>query len=437
MMIVSGTDFSENAFQATLAAAAIAKRLNVALKLVHVIDELGAELTIANDQGSIYDPLRQRLRDQAMEVGNRFGIDVEPIAVPGFAYEKLIEIAVARQARLIVVSSLGEQKQHRWLLGSVAERVAQTSPIPVLIVRDSPSMEAWTRGDRVLRTMVGVEIGSTSKAALRWAAELRAIGRCDLLVTHVAWPFGEQLRLGIPSPVPLDWIRPELHELLMRDLRAWAGDIPGDGETTFTVSPGWGRVDTHLALLAAEAKADLLVVGTHQRSGSARLWQGSVSRGVLHHASCNVVCVPRVQSAEDEEVIATFRRVLIPTDFSRLANRAIPVGYGMVAPGGIVHLLHVVTRKPGEDEIDVTERLRALIPKGAAAKGVVTEVEVIQEENAWIGIWHSAGRLGVDAVCMATHGRSGMPRVVLGSQAQEVMHRARQPVVLVPPEREG
>ncbi len=285
--------------------------------------------------------------------------------------------------------------------------------------------------------MVGVEIGSTSKAALRWATDLRAIGRCNLHVTQIAWPFGEHFRLGIPSPMPLDCLRPELLELLMRDLRAWAGDIHGDGETTFTVNPGWGRVDTHLALLAAEVKADLLVVGTHQRAGSARFWQGSVSRGVLHHAPCNVACVPRGESVGDEEVIATFRRVLIPTDFSPLANRAIAVGYGIVATGGVVHLLHVVTRKPGEDDLDVTERLRALIPKGVAAKGVVTEVEVVEKENASIGIWHAAGRLGVDAICMATHGRSGVSRVVLGSQAQEVVQHARQPVVLVPPEGEG
>ena len=73
----------------------------------------------------------------------------------------------------------------------------------------------------------------------------------------------------------------------------------------------------------------------------------------------------------------------------------------------------------------------------AVSRGVVTEVEVIREENAWTGIWHAAGRLGVDAFCLATHGRSGLARVVLGSQAQEVMQRARQPVILVPPEREG
>jgi nucleotide-binding universal stress UspA family protein len=130
MTIVSATDFSENATQATLAAAAIAKRLTLPLKLVHVIDELGAELTIASDRSSIYDPLDQRLRNQAIEIGTLFGIDVEPIVEPGFAHEKLIEIASVHQARLIVVSSLGDKKRHRWLLGSVAERARQ----PVVLV---------------------------------------------------------------------------------------------------------------------------------------------------------------------------------------------------------------------------------------------------------------------------------------------------------------
>jgi len=436
-MIICGTDFSESATRAGEAAAALAKRFKVPLKLVHVISDIGAELAIANNQTALYDRLSQRLRDQALELGKRFGIDVEAIAVPGFVCDKIIEIAKAHQARLIVMSALGEKKQHQWLLGSMAERVAQASPIPVLVVRDSASIQAWANGDEVLRTMVGVEIGSTSKAALRWAVDLRTFGQCDLLVNHVVWPIGEHMRLGISSPIPLDSIRPEVHEVLMRDLREWADDVPGLGEVALTVNPGWGRVDNHLASLAAEARADLLVVGTHQRAMTARLWQGSVSRGVLHHASCNVVCVPRGASAEDRDVVPTFRRVLIPTDFSALANRAIPVGYGLVAPGGIVHLLHVVTRRPGEDDLNKVDQLRALVPKGVAAKGIVTEVEVLQEEDAWTGIWHAAGRLGADAICMGTHGRSGIAEAVLGSQAREVVQRAQQPVILVPPERES
>jgi nucleotide-binding universal stress UspA family protein len=149
------------------------------------------------------------------------------------------------------------------------------------------------------------------------------------------------------------------------------------------------------------------------------------------------MCVPRDETIDKQEAISTFSSVLLPTDFSPLANRAIPSAYGLVAPGGVIHLLHVVTRKSGEEDPDPIERLRALIPHGAAAKGVTTEIHVANAEDASAAIWHMAGQLGVDAICMATHGRSGLTQAMLGSQAQEVMKRCRQPVLLVPPEREG
>lgn len=434
MSILCGTDFSENSQAATRAAAAIARRLAAPLKLVHVIDELGAEVAMASERAAIYDPVRQRAQAQAVELGSSFGIEVEAIVVAGIAHAALVEIARSMEARLVVVSSLGSKKQHRWLLGSTAERVAQASSRPVLIVRDAASIEGWSRGERALRIMIGVELATTSKAALRWAAGLRQLGPCDLLVTQVVWPPGEHLRLGVPAPQPLDRLRPELREPLTRDLREWAGELPGDGQTSFTVVPGFGRVDTQLALLAAESKVDLLVVGTHQRAGVARLWQGSVSRGVAHQASCNVVCVPRGAADEASDAISTFRRVLIPTDFSPLSKRAVPVGYGLVGVGGTVHLLHVVTSEDGDDDPEPTERLRALVPPGAIERGISTELEIVHEEGAGLGIGAAAARLGVDAICMATHGRTGVRRVILGSQAQQVLQRARCPVVLVPPE---
>lgn len=298
-------------------------------------------------------------------------------------------------------------------------RVAQSSPMPVPVVRDGARFEAWARGQH----------------ALRWASALRVIGPCDLLVTQVAWPAEEHLRLGISGPMPLDHLRPEVEQVLRRDLEAWAGAPPGPGATSFLVRPGWGRVDAHLTQLAAEAKADLLVVGTHQRAGIARLWQGSVSRGVLHAAAMSVACVPRSDAVGDEQEIPTFQRVLVPTDFSPLANRAIPVAYGLVPHGGVVHLLHVVARHPGTDDPDPQECLRALIPPAARRRGIETRLEVVTEQDAYVGIVHAAGRLGVDAICMATHGHAGLSQLVLGSQAHAVVQRARQPVLLVPPAR--
>ena len=290
MTIVCGTDFSENADTAARAAGSIAKRLALPLELVHVVDPCGADA----------EPLRARLRAQAEGLQAQFGIDIESLVEPGVADERLVALARSLDARLLVVSSLGGKKQQRWLLGSVAERVAQASPIPVLVVRDGASIEAWARGERSLRVMVGVELGPTSKAALRWARELREVGLCELLVVQIVWPAEEHQRIGIPTPMPLDHLRPELEEVLRRDLEKWAGEQPLPGETCL-VKPGWGRVDHHLALFAAESKVDLLVVGTQQRAGIARLWQGSVSRGVLHAAAMSVACVP-LRGAVDEPV---------------------------------------------------------------------------------------------------------------------------------------
>ena len=437
MTIVCGTDFSEHAVLAARTAGAIAMRLTVPLKLVHVMDAHGAAHRVGALHDTVDDPLRARLHAQAEELQARFGIDVEPLAVPGVADEQLVALAGSGAAQLLVVAALGARQQHSWLLGSVAERVAQASTIPVLVVRKGARFETWARGEHPLRVLVGVDLTLTSKTALRWAGALRAIGPCDLLVTQVAWPPGEHFRLGIHAPMPLDHLRPDLEPVLRRDLEAWAGEPPGPGETSFLVRHGWGRVDAHLTLLAAEVQADLLVVGTHQRAGIARLWQGSVSRGVLHAAAMSVACVPRGAAVGDEREIPTFQHVLVPTDFSPRANRAIPVAYGLVPPGGVVHLLHVVTRPPGADDPDPQTRLRALIPPAARGRGIETRLEVVTEENAHVGIVHAAGRLGVDAICMATHGRSGVSQLVLGSQAHAVVQRARQPVLLVPPEREG
>lgn len=437
MSIVCGTDFSDEAAQAVRAAGAIAQRRGTALKLVHVIDELGAEVTFDSSQSALYEPLREQARAMAADLKAEFGVEVEIIVLPGKAHEILIEAARIAGAELLIVSSLGKQRPHHWLLGSTAERVAQASPVPVLVVRDASRIVAWAQGKEPLRVMVGAELASTSKAALRWAAGLRELGRCDITVVQVAWPMGEHLRKGVPSPMLLAELQPDVQDVMLRDLKAWAGDLPGEGKTTFSVSPGLGRVDVHLASIAAEESFDLVVVGTHQRPLAERLWQGSVSRGLVQRAPGNVACIPRSDVSEAEESIPTYRTVLIPTDFSPVANRAVRAGYGLVAPGGVVHLLHVVTREPDEGQADPEARLLELVPRGAVARGIVTECEVAKEPDAFMGIWHAAERLGVDAICMATRGRSGASRLLLGSQAQQVLQRVRQPVVLVPPEREG
>ncbi len=288
MSIVCGTDFSEHAQASARVAAAMAKALGRPLSLVHA----GEALQVERERGA-RGALTATLEDEARKLAEKTGATVEAVLEAGPADEGLLRVAGRVKARLVVVGSLGDRKQHRWLLGSVAERVAQSSPVPVLVVRDAERLEAWASGaGGRLHVMVGVERTEGSLLALRWASELRAIGAVALTVVEVVWPPEEQKRLGVPPPVPLDHLRPELEATLRAELERWALAAGSLGDASFLVSGGFGRVDAHLAQLSSKAEADLLVVGTHQRAGVARLWQGSVSRGVLHGAAMSVACVP-------------------------------------------------------------------------------------------------------------------------------------------------
>src|SRR5690606_37963689 len=148
-----------------------------------------------------------------------------------------------------------------------------------------------------------------ARAALAWARGLRAVGPCDLIVARNAWPAAEHERLGSSTPVLPDHLRPAVVQVLVQELEEWAsgegargqGEENGPGSTAYVVRAGWGRVDGHLTQVASEQGADLLVVGTHRRAGIARLWQGSVSRGVLHCAAMSVACIPRAKQSRPYE----------------------------------------------------------------------------------------------------------------------------------------
>jgi nucleotide-binding universal stress UspA family protein len=290
MTILCGTDFSDHAAEAARVAAGIAARLGLPLRLVHVVppERVGGEDT---QQGPAGVEASARIVDEALRLRLAFGIEIEGRTESGHADEILVSLAERTGARWIVLGSLGTRDQHQWLLGSVAERVAQASAVPVLVVRNGARIEAWTNGGASLRVLAGVEPTPGSLAALRWASGLRAIGPTKLVVARIAWPVHEHGRLGIPPPVPLDRLRPELEAALLDETRTWADIEPG-ADVAFVVRAGFGRVDVHLTQVAEELGTDLLVVGSHRRATVARLWQGSVSRGVLHGAPMSVACVP-------------------------------------------------------------------------------------------------------------------------------------------------
>jgi nucleotide-binding universal stress UspA family protein len=445
MRITCGTDFSIHAREAANAAAALTARLHGTLSLVHVMDTSRYELPSEELMTYLCESRRAKLKKEA-EWLRRQGITVEEQFRQGSPSVSLVKAATDSGARLIVVSSLGQIAPSRWFVGSVAERTAQNASVPTLVVRNQKPLKAWARGQRTLNVIVGYNFSESGDAALRWTSFLNEIGSCRITIVYVAWSPEAVTRFGAGYQ-PFPYYPSEVEKLLKRDLQEKCEQVLGKTKLRFHVAGGWGRPDPQLIEIAGKEKTDLIVVGTNQHRGLARL--GSVSRAVLHHSPLNVACVPIAPvEPTDRGGIPKFDRVLVTTDLSKLGNRAIPFAYSALRRGGQVCILHVVKSidrtgtKSGEAKHAprndrLSAQLQTLIPPEANARGINSRVEVVEHSNVTTAIYQAAERFGADVICIASHGRSGLSKAILGSVAQNVMARSHRPVLVIRPPESG
>lgn len=292
--ILCGTDFSPPAHAAMRVAAAWSAKVRQSLRLVHVWEATIADEAMFALQANACESLRATLEGEADVLRAEFDIPVTTSVVTGSVYERILHEAAACHAGLIVVASLGRGMRHGWLLGSNAERIAQRATIPVLVVRDAPPLLAWMAAAQELKVSVCVDLTPASRAALRWARGLGRMGNCSLQLEYVAWPPAERRFAANRGEIAQagDWSG--LETALAADVALWAGAEAGPATAHETVRAvvNWGRPDAALAESAHAAGSAMIVAGSHRRSHIARLWQGSVTRGLLHRADTNVACVP-------------------------------------------------------------------------------------------------------------------------------------------------
>jgi nucleotide-binding universal stress UspA family protein len=138
------TDFSENAAAAEPYALTLAKQHRAKLVLVHVVDD--SSYSNADPSFAMFDvekwleeslaEAEKRLSETAANLSAKSGLHVDVILKRGRATEQLGIIA-KECADLIVISTHGYTGISHLVLGSVAERVIRTSPVPVLSIKPS------------------------------------------------------------------------------------------------------------------------------------------------------------------------------------------------------------------------------------------------------------------------------------------------------------
>lgn len=192
---------------------------------------------------------------------------------------------------------------------------------------------------------------------------------------------------------------------------------------------------------AVEHDAQLIVLGTHGRRGVRRLVLGSVAEEVVRKAPCPVCTVGRGATAPESLQGGI---LLVPVDFSdhqvRLEAHARELAKGFDMTLVLCHVVELqglpdvygVNAQPPEPGV-LEERTTEVMENRADTLregGVEARVEVRTGDPS-TEIVDAADDLGANLLAIATHGRSGIDRMLMGSVAETVLRRAPCPVFTV------
>jgi len=446
--IVCATDFSENATLAATAAAVLSKLSGRPLLLVHATDEFNARGRDPDELTAFLHPINIQLQDEAGRL-RLMGATVETQMLTGELAQHAVLKAVEKQPlSLLVLSSVGKTAFERWTLGSTAEYLARSVAAPTLVVRSAAPFLAWGQEARPLKILVAVNFSNISEAALEWVHDLCALGPCEIVLAYLNHPAEDCARLGVTAPTSGN--PQEVERVLERELADMAHARLGDQSLRVIVAPVSGPSDARLIQIAVEEHADLIVVGTRQRQGLKRLWHSaSISLGILRHAPMSVVSVPAAITAGEGVRIPVIQRVLVATDGSEAGNHAVPHACSLLPEGGRLVLLHVAgptspskaydasrpVAEPFQPDTIALDSWRALIPRDAEERGIITEIEILEATDAAQAICQAADRFGCDVICLGSSGRSGIAAMLLGSVSQAVLTQSHRPVLIVRPPR--
>ena len=300
----------------------------------------------------------------------------------------------------------------------------------------SPGSKLAARAIMVFRKILcPIDFSAGSQQAMRVAIRLANEADAELVLAH-AWHV-PPMAYGSEYVLAAD---------LMRDIADGARDAL-DAAMREATALGAKRVASRLLtgsprheivkMLERDPAFDLVVMGTHGRTGLARILLGSVAEGVVRHAPCSVLAV-----RPDGEV-RPFTRVLCPIDFSDSSQVATNLAAELVRPGGAkLTLLHVIdppavyTSRERTLELVrdldryATEHLhRWAAQLAGTAPASVTTLCRVGHPGAEILKALDEGP-AFDLVVMGSHGRIGLERGLLGSVAEKVVRHAKGPVLV-------
>jgi nucleotide-binding universal stress UspA family protein len=248
----------------------------------------------------------------------------------------------------------------------------------------------------------------------------------------------------LPSAV----LTPADRDALLVEMKRFAeGEAAAIVPIEFDLAEGSTAVEI---LAKAEAiPADLLVMGTHGRSGFERVILGSVTEKVLRKAACPVLTVPRGVPDAVPATPVLFKRILCAVDFSDCSMHALNYAMSVAQEADAqLTVMHVIELPPGVPrevhetmlagprslgeyialaEEDSRARLKDAIPETVRAYCTVDTVLVTGKP--YREILRVADEQNADLLVIGIHGRGAIDRLLFGSTAQHLVRQASCPVL--------
>ena len=301
------------------------------------------------------------------------------------------------------------------------------------------------------RILCPIDFSGSSERALDYAAATARWyeARLDVLHVHHELPVVDIIPSLSPNPAEQLAARDDTHAQIQELAAGLVQRVEGTGVLVDLAVKD--ERDVHRGILdyAAERDSDLIVMGSHGRSGVERWLLGSVTEKIVRRARCPVLVVPPQSSeaaapAGDVE----FDSILCAVDFSDGSRAALAYATSLAEEADAqLTILNVIEVPPELEEHDFAspfdvnqvraeaqarrlDRLRALVPE--AAREFCEVHAVVSEGSAYREILREALGRRSDVIVMGTQGRGAVDRLVFGSNTSQVVRAAQCPVLTVP-----
>ncbi|MBZ9708539.1 universal stress protein [Mesorhizobium sp. ESP7-2] len=284
MKILAATDFSTRSQRALRRAGVLARDLSAELTLVHVVDD---------DQPSDLLELERReaqryLEEQMVSIAELQGLRCSSEVVAGDPFDGILKAAEERSIDLIVMGSHRKQLLRDIFVGTTIERVIRTAACPVLMV----NAEVEHSYKKVL---AAVDMSQPSARAIRTAREIGLTGDASLSLVHGfdAFAKGKMSNAGLGKDEIARYVATERLQVGTELVAFLEANDVGIDNWSLRIKEA-GPVEAIMEEISQVAP-DLLIIGTHGRTGLIKVLLGSVTESILRSVDIDVFAVPPVR----------------------------------------------------------------------------------------------------------------------------------------------